>query len=93
MPNKDNAVPQNVTLYPAQRAIVEAFAQRTNRTFSNALQFIIEDWQRLSPGAAQRPDVATMPVAPVVRTTSRKRRVKPGLKTAPRTIVRAYTIN
>ncbi len=37
-----------LSLYPAQRAIVEAFAKKTNRSFSNAVQFIIEDWARLA---------------------------------------------
>jgi hypothetical protein len=95
MPNKENAIPQNVTLYPTQRSVVEAFAQRTNRTFSNALQFIIEDWQRIAdPENQLRADVASMPaVAPAVRTSSRKRPTKPVLKSATRSAIRAYTIN
>ncbi len=43
--NKSTSTP--TALYPQQRAIVEAFAAKTNRSFSNAMQFIIEDWQRL----------------------------------------------
>ncbi len=35
-----------ITLYPRQIAIVEAFAAKDGRKFSNAVQFIIEDWQR-----------------------------------------------
>lgn len=33
-----------ITLYPKQIAIVEAFATKNGRKFSNAVQFIIEDW-------------------------------------------------
>ena len=42
------ATPTNVSLYQTQSDIVEAFAGETNRTFSNAVQFIIEDWARIS---------------------------------------------
>ena len=44
--NKSISTP--TALYPSQRAIVEAFAAKTGRSFSNAMQFIIEDWQRLA---------------------------------------------
>ncbi len=44
----EKAVPTPVSLYPTQRAIVEAFADKTGRNFSNAIQFIIEDWARLA---------------------------------------------
>lgn len=40
--NKSATTP--VALYPKQIAIVEAFATKNSRTFSNAVQFIIEDW-------------------------------------------------
>jgi hypothetical protein len=53
--NKSVATP--TALYPSQRAIVEAFAAKSGRSFSNAMQFIIEDWQRLADpeGALLKP--------------------------------------
>lgn len=74
----EQAVPQNITLYPAQRAIVEAFAERTNRKFSNAVQFIIEDWARIADQeAVVRQAVAALPAKSTLpHTAGRKRRVK-----------------
>lgn len=43
----EKAETKPITLYPTQRTIVEAFAKKNGRSFSNAVQFIIEDWQRL----------------------------------------------
>lgn len=45
---QEKAVPTPISLYPKQRAIVEAFVAETNRSFSNAVQVIIEDWARIS---------------------------------------------
>jgi hypothetical protein len=42
-----------VALYPRQVAIVEAFAQREHRTFSNAIQHIIEEWAKQNEDKAQ----------------------------------------
>jgi len=44
---KDKSISTPVALYPTQRTIVETFAKKNGRSFSNAVQFIIEDWQRL----------------------------------------------
>lgn len=59
--NKSTSTP--TSLYPRQRAIVEAFAAKTNRSFSNAVQFIIEDWQRLAdPEGELLKPIANRPV-------------------------------
>lgn len=42
------AVSTPISLYPTQRAIAEAFAEETGRNLSNAIQFIIEDWARIT---------------------------------------------
>ncbi len=44
----EKAVPTPISLYPTQRAIADAFADETGRNLSNAIQFIIEDWARLT---------------------------------------------
>ena len=44
----EKAVSTPISLYPTQRAIVDAFATETNRNLSNAIQFIIEDWARIT---------------------------------------------
>ncbi len=45
----------SVSLFPQHRQIVQSFADESQRTFSNALQVIIVDWQR---GRITRPDPA-----------------------------------
>ena len=51
--SEQKAINTPVSLYPEQRAIIEAFAAESGRSFSNAVQFIIEDWARISGFAAK----------------------------------------
>lgn len=44
----EKAVSTPISLYPTQRAIADAFAAETGRNLSNAVQYIIEDWARLT---------------------------------------------
>lgn len=43
-PQDEKAVTKTVVLYPRQVAAVEAFGKRERRNFSNAIQYIIEQW-------------------------------------------------
>jgi hypothetical protein len=43
----ENAVKITASLYPEHTRVVREFAQESHRTFSNALQFIINDWVAL----------------------------------------------
>ena len=43
-----------VTLYPQQDKIIRTYADEFNRSYSNALQFIVEDWARLRRAAIQQ---------------------------------------
>ena len=42
----------SVSLFPSHREIVATFAARERRTFSNALQVIIEEWAGRTPPPA-----------------------------------------
>jgi hypothetical protein len=44
----DPAEKTSISLFPAQRQIVSEFAARDRRSFSNALQVIIEEWARMN---------------------------------------------
>jgi hypothetical protein len=41
---KSNSTPKAVSLYPNHIEIIEQFAARTGRTFSNAVQWIVSTW-------------------------------------------------
>ena len=46
--SKQKSIHQSITLYPADKAIVERAIQRhMRRNFSDAVQFIIRDWAAL----------------------------------------------
>lgn len=47
------AIITTITLFPSQRQIVALFADENRRSFSNAIQFIIEDWARMKREAIQ----------------------------------------
>lgn len=47
IPEKQQATKLSVSLYPRQDTIVKTYALETRRPYSNALQFIIEDWAAL----------------------------------------------
>ncbi len=49
----------SVSLFPEHDAIVRRFADESHRRYSNALQFIIEDWAR-----QKRADIATAAPTP-----------------------------
>lgn len=60
-----------VTLYPRQIAIVEAFAAKDGRKFSNAVQFIIEAWY----ATADPEGVLLKQAKPTAQRTARPRRI------------------
>jgi len=41
---KPSSTPKAISLYPNQIEIVEQFAARTGRNFSNAIQWIVSTW-------------------------------------------------
>ena len=43
----EKAIPTSITLFPSQRQIVSDFATADRRSFSSAMQIIIEDWARM----------------------------------------------
>ena len=46
--SEEKSIHQSITLYPADKAIVERAIQRhMRRNFSDAVQFIIRDWAAL----------------------------------------------
>lgn len=47
------AITTAISLYPQHDEIVRQFAAETHRRYSNALQFIIEDWERMNRAAAE----------------------------------------
>jgi hypothetical protein len=44
---EESAEKTSISLFPAQRQIVSEFAAQDRRSFSNALQVIIEEWARM----------------------------------------------
>ena len=54
----EKAIPTSITLFPNQRQIVTDFATADRRSFSSAVQIIIEDWARMRAEIA-RPVVIT----------------------------------
>ena len=44
---KDAALRVSLSLFPVHDRTIRHFADETHRTYSNAVQFIIEDWVRL----------------------------------------------
>lgn len=46
--SKATATSKNVALYPVHLEIVREFGEQDGRNFSNAMQYIIEDWARLT---------------------------------------------
>lgn len=64
--NEQTAEKTSISLFPRQRQIVEVFAEEQNRTFSNALQFIIEDWMRMKQALIQSGVPATLDKAETV---------------------------
>ncbi len=56
------AITTAISLYPLQDEIVRQFATETHRRYSNALQFIIEDWARMKRNYIQDAAPAPEPI-------------------------------
>lgn len=54
----DPAEKVSVSLKAKQVRIVQLYAGESMRTFSNALQFIIEDWERMKRAALEAASVS-----------------------------------
>jgi pyrroline-5-carboxylate reductase len=52
MEETGKAIFTSVSLFPAHKQIVADFAAQDHRSFSNALQVIIEDWKRMHEAVA-----------------------------------------
>lgn len=50
MTRETSAVTKAIAIYPHQVAIVEKFAHRSGRSFSNAVQWIVSQWSTEHPG-------------------------------------------
>jgi hypothetical protein len=58
---EESAERTSISIFPVHRRIIEEFAGQDHRSFSNAVQFIIEDWARLKRAAIH----AAAPTEPV----------------------------
>lgn len=50
---EESAEKTSISLFPSHRQIVADFAAQDHRSFSNALQVIIEDWKRMRDAVAE----------------------------------------
>jgi hypothetical protein len=52
MEETSKAIFTTVSFFPSQKQIVADFAAQDHRSFSNALQVIVEDWKRMREALA-----------------------------------------
>lgn len=69
----EKAETQPITIYPADRAIVEAVQNRNGSGFSGAIRFIIREWARLSGVNEVVDESISQPAPRMVRPRASKR--------------------